>query len=431
MKASLTGNGDAPLRIPAIAFAARARAASIGSPAYHHASVLERTKSREVASVRMNEFDFDCVIDRSGTASHKWGRYEGRDVIPLWVADMDFRSAPPIIEALHERVSHGVFGYTDPPVALVDAVRASLRAEYQWDISPDWIVWLPGLVSGLNVLCRAVGVAGDDVITFTPIYPPFLSAPVFAERAVVKVPLILEGGFWRPDLEALERAIGPRAKLLLLCSPHNPVGRVWSEAELAGLAAIARRYDLIIGSDEIHAGLVLDEDKPHIPIATLSPEIGARTVTLMAPSKTFNIPGLGCSFAVISNAKLRRAFCQAMAGIVPHVNLFGFVAAEAAYRKGTPWRRGLLAYLRGNRDLLESGIEAIPGLRMTHVEATYLAWIDARETSIARPVEFFENAGVGLSGGADFDGAGFVRLNFGCRRALLAEALERMRRALS
>jgi len=379
----------------------------------------------------MNRFDFDSAVDRSGTASHKWDRYEGKDVIPLWVADMDFRSAPAITEALRERVCHGVFGYTDPPGSLFDAVRTSLRDEYGWEVSPEWVVWLPGLVSGLNVLCRAVGAAGDDVVTFTPIYPPFLSAPVFGERTVVKVPLSLEGDRWRPDLEALERALGPRSKLLLLCSPHNPVGRVWSEAELAGLAAVALQHDLVIGSDEVHGGLVLDEDKPHVPIASLSPEIAAHTVTLMAPSKTFNTPGLGCSFAVISDPELRRAFYGAMAGIVPHVNLFGFVAAEAAYRNGMPWRRELLTYLRGNRDLVESSIGAIPGLRVTHVEATYLAWIDARDTGIAHPAGFFEKAGVGLSDGADFDGPGFVRLNFGCRRALLAEGLERMLRALA
>jgi cysteine-S-conjugate beta-lyase len=379
----------------------------------------------------MNRFDFDSAMDRSGTASHKWDRYEGKDVIPLWVADMDFRSAPAITEALGERVCHGVFGYTDPPGSLFDAVRASIRDEYGWEVSPEWVVWLPGLVSGLNVLCRAVGAAGDAVVTFTPIYPPFLSAPVFAERTVVKVPLSFEGDRWRPDLEALERALGPRSKLLLLCSPHNPVGRVWSEAELAGLATLALEHDLVIGSDEVHAGLVLDEDKPHVPIASLSPEIAARTVTLMAPSKTFNTPGLGCSFAVISDPELRLAFYGAMAGIVPHVNLFGFVAAEAAYRKGLPWRRELLTYLRGNRDLVESSIGAIPGLHTTHVEATYLAWIDARDTGIADPAGFFEKAGVGLSDGADFDGPGFVRLNFGCRRALLAEGLERMRRALA
>ena len=232
------------------------------------------------------------------------------------------------------------------------------------------------------------------------------------------------------DLEALERALTPRTRLLLLCSPHNPVGRVWSAGELAALAEIALRHDLVIGSDEIHAGLVFDQDKPHIPIATLAPEIAARTITLMAPSKTFNTPGLGCSFAVISDATLRAAFARAMDGIVPHVNVMGYVAAQAAYEKGAEWRRALLAYLRGNRDLVERSIATMPGLSMTHVEATYLAWIDARAAGSPTPCAFFEEAGVGLSDGADFDAPGFVRLNFGCSRSLLVEALERMRRAL-
>ncbi len=378
----------------------------------------------------MTEFDFDTVVDRTRTASHKWGKYRDRDVIPLWVADMDFRSAPPIIEALRERVAQGVYGYTDAPAELVTAVRASLLAEHAWEVDPEWIVWLPGLVTGLNVLCRALGGPAGEVITFTPIYPPFLSAPIFAGKTVVKVPLRMREGLWRLDLDALERSITPRTKLLLLCSPHNPVGRVWSASELSAVAEIARRYDLVIGSDEVHAGLVLDEDKRHTPIATVSPEAAARTVTLMAPSKTFNLPGLGCSFAVISNPRLLQAFCRATAGIVPHVNLFGYVAACAAYEKGMPWRRELLAYLRGNRDLLETEIKTMPGLSMTHVEATYLAWIDAREAGLGDPVRFFEEAGVGLSDGTEFDAAGFVRLNFGCSRPLLVQALGRMRRAL-
>lgn len=377
------------------------------------------------------EFDFDTVIDRGATASHKWGKYGGRDVIPLWVADMDFRSAPAIIEALHERADHGVFGYTDAPAELVAAVQASLLAEHGWEVDPDWMIWLPGLVSGLNVLCRAVGGPGDEVITFTPVYPPFMSAPLFEDRAVVTVPLLLRDGLWRPDLDALDRSITPRAKLLLMCSPHNPVGRVWTATELSEIAAIACRHGLIIGSDEVHAGLILDEDKQHVPMAMLSPEVAARTVTLMAPSKTFNTPGLGCSFAVIGDPGLRAAFCRVMAGIVPHVNLFGYVAARAAYEKGMPWRRQLLAYLRDNRDLVESEIETMPGLRMTHVEATYLAWIDARQTGVGEPVRFFEKAGVGLSDGTDFGAPGFVRLNFGCSRSLLVEALERMRKALA
>lgn len=375
-------------------------------------------------------FDFDTIIDRSNTASEKWDKYRGRDVIPLWVADMDFRSPPAVIQALHERVEHGVFGYTHQPAELVEAVRAHLLADYGWAVEEEWIVWLPGLVCGLNVLCRAVGVAGDEVVTFTPIYPPFMSAPGLSDRGLVKVPLQLRDGHWVADLEALERAITPRTKLLLLCSPHNPVGRAWSREELAQFAEVAERHDLVIGSDDIHAGLVLDEDKRHIPIVTLSPETARRTITLLAPSKTYNIPGLGCSFAVIGDPGLRRAFRKAMGRIVPHVNTLGYTAALAAYRDGEEWRQALVAYLRGNRDLVAAEVNAMPGLSMAHVEATYLAWIDARATGIPDPARFFEEAGVGLSDGADFGAPGFVRLNFGCSRSLLVEALGRMRRAL-
>ena len=376
------------------------------------------------------EFDFDTVVERGGTASYKWDRYRGRDVIPLWVADMDFRSPPAVIEALHERVAHGVFGYTHASDELYATVQASLLTEYSWDVPSEWIVWLPGLVSGLNVLCRAVGSRGDEVVTFTPVYSPFLSAPVLAERSVVKVPLACREGHWEMDLDALERSLTPRTRLLLLCSPHNPVGRVWSAEELGALAELVRRHQLVVGSDDIHAGLVLDQDRRHLPLATLAPDLADQTITLMAPSKTFNIAGLGCSFAVISDRSLRDSFCGAMDGIVPHVNAFGYVAAQAAYGKGGPWRQALLAYLRGNRDLLEREIAAIPGLNVAHVEATYLAWIDTRQTSIADPACFFEEAGVGLSDGAEFDGPGYVRLNFGCSRTLLAEALARVRAAI-
>ncbi|MBN1632512.1 MAG: PatB family C-S lyase [Thermoleophilia bacterium] len=376
------------------------------------------------------DFDFDAAVDRRGTASYKWDKYQGKGVIPLWVADMDFRSPPAVIEALCERASHGVFGYGHAPEALEATVRAYLAGEYGWEIRPEWIIWLPGLVSGLNVLCRAVGAAGDEVATFTPVYPPFLSAPVLAGRRVVKVPLVEAEGRWEMDLAALERSLTPCTTLLLLCAPHNPVGRVWTVEELSELGALACRHDLVIGSDEIHAGLVLDEDKRHVPIATIAPEMAARTITLMAPSKTFNTPGLGCSFAIISDPALRMAFSRAMEGIVPHVNVMGYVAAQAAYQEGAEWHRALLDYLRRNRDLVEREIAAISQVSVAHVEATYLAWIDARRTGFAHPASAFEEVGVGLSDGADFEGPGFVRLNFGCNRALLEEALRRMRRAL-
>jgi len=376
-------------------------------------------------------FDFDTTIDRSGTGSEKWDRYQGRDVIPLWVADMDFRSPPAVIAALHERVEHGVFGYTHPPQGLIEAVLEHLERDFCWQVPPEWLVWLPGLVCGLNVLSRAVGEAGDEVITFTPVYPPFMSAPTLSQRSTVKVPLMLDGGRWVADLDALERAITSRTRLLLLCSPHNPVGRAWSREELQQFADVAERHDLVIGSDDIHAGLILDEGIRHLPIAALSPETARRTITLLAPSKTYNIPGLGCSFAVISDPALRKSFIRAAGRIVPHVNLLGYTAAEAAYRHGEGWRQALLSYLRGNRDLVEDAIRKMPGLTMTPVEATYLAWIDARAAGLEDPGAFFENAGVGLSNGSDFDAAGYVRLNFGCSRILLKRALQRMEAALA
>ncbi len=376
-------------------------------------------------------FDFDTPVDRTGTASEKWDRYAGRDIIPLWVADMDFRSPPAVLEALNRRVDHGVFGYSGPPEELTETVLAMLQREYCWQVAEEWLVWLPGLVCGLNVTCRAVGEVGDAVATFAPVYPPFFTAPRNAGRETVRVPLAERDGVWEMDLHALEHALTPRTRLLLLCSPHNPVGRVWSREEQLALLDVAERHNLIVCSDEIHAGLVLDEGVRHIPFASLSPEAARRSITLHAPSKTYNIPGLGCSFAIIPDDTLRRSFRHAMAGIVPHVNLLGYTAALAAYRDGEPWRQALLAYLRQNHELVLREVLDIPGLRIWPSQATYLVWIDGRGLGVADPARFFENHGVGLSDGAPFGAPVFVRLNFGCPRSLLTEALRRMKRAVA
>jgi len=324
---------------------------------------------------RKNYFDFNTVVERRGTASMKWDKYEGKDVIPLWVADMDFRSPPAVIDALQRRIDHGVFGYAVPPKSLNRTVVEMLAAEYNWSIQPQWLVWLPGLVTGLNVACRAVGKDNDHVMTAVPVYPPFLSAPGNSRRNPIKVPLRQQGNRWSFDFERLEQAITRNTRLFLLCNPHNPVGRVFTRDELATLAAICERHDIIICSDEIHCG---------------------RTITLMSPSKTFNLPGLGCAFAVISEKKLRRRFIETMAGIVPLVNALGFVAAEAAYRHCSEWHADLLDYLRQNRDTLANVIDQIPSLCMAPVEATYLAWIDVRLADLQDPAKFFEDAGVGL-----------------------------------
>jgi cysteine-S-conjugate beta-lyase len=376
-------------------------------------------------------FDFDEVIDRRGSASEKWEKYRGRDILPMWVADMDFHSPPAVIEALHRRTAHGVFGYTGPPPELVEATLSMLERDHGWQVDPDWIVWLPGLVSGLNVTCRAVGEDGDEVLTLTPVYPPFLSAPGYSRRGVVRVPLQEEKNRWGIDFERLDAAVTPRTRLFMLCNPHNPVGRVFDRAELQGLAEFCLQRGIVIGADEIHCGLLLDPDKRHIPIATLAPEVAQSTITLMAPSKTFNTAGLGCAFAVIPSDTLRRRFRKAKAGIVPMLNPYGYLAATVAYRDCADWRAALIDYLRANRDMLAQALGRMAGgLTMAPVEATYLAWIDVRGTGVLNPVRFFEEAGVGLQDGRDFDGAGFVRLNFGCPHSVLKEALARMSRAL-
>ena len=378
-------------------------------------------------------FDFDAPVERAGTDSLKWGKYSA-EVLPLWVADMDFAVPPAVVDALHERVAHGVFGYNQPTQGQVDAVVGYLARKFGWTIDPDWIVWLPGLVSALNVACRAVGAADDAVFTATPIYPPFLSAPRYSGRRVVSVPLLRDSTGWLWDFPAVDGVLrASRAKLFLLCHPHNPTGRVWNEDELWQLALLAEKHDLVICSDEIHNGLVLSPSCSHRPFATLSPEIAARTITLMAPSKTFNIPGLGCAFAVIPNARLRRNFGDAMCGIVPHVNALGLVATEAALTSCDDWQVALLAYLRDNARAVERAVTRLSGLEMRSVEATYLAWIDAREFAAGRgienPARWFEKQGLGLSDGEDFGAPGFVRLNFGTRRTLLDEALERLTHA--
>ena len=365
---------------------------------------------------------FDVAIDRRQSDSIKWGKYAGRDVLPLWVADMDFAAPPPVIAALHKRVEHGVFGYGGPWPSLTESVLAHLEGEYSWRIEPEWIVWLPGLVTGLNVACRAVE---GEALTATPIYPPFLSAPHFSGRKLNRAELACTDEGWRFDQNALQSATTAETELFLLCHPHNPVGRCWSREELFELLAFAEANDLIVCSDEIHCGLILDADKRHVPFASLSPEAAKRSITLMAPSKTFNIPGLGCAFAVIPDATLRHRFERAMRGIVPHVNVLGLAACEAAYRDSGDWHRELIDYLRINRDLVQAAVSHEKGPRMTPVEATYLAWIDVRELGLTKAAAHFEAYGLGLSDGADFGAPGWLRLNFGCARSTLEEALKR------
>ena len=235
-------------------------------------------------------FDFDTSVERRATASLKWDKYRNRDIIPLWVADMDFRSPPAVIRALQQRVAYGIFGYTIAPQELNDVVVVMLKNLYGWEIEAEWLVWLPGLVTGLNVVCRAVGEEGDDVMTAVPVYPPFLTAPGHFRRNLIKVPLKEKNNCWQFDFDRLERSITAKTRLFILCNPHNPVGRVYARDELETLVALCKKHDILICSDEIHCGLILDKDKPHIPAASLDPDTAARTITLMAASKHLICP---------------------------------------------------------------------------------------------------------------------------------------------
>jgi cystathionine beta-lyase len=378
-------------------------------------------------------YDFDQIIERRETDSIKWGIHPA-EVIPMWVADMDFRSAEPIIEALRERAGHGVFGYSRPPHALTAIIQERMKRLYDWEVSEPEIVFLPGIVTGLNIAFQAFANPGDAVLAQPPVYFHFLRDPVQHGRVLQDPPLVQIGDTYEIDFDTFEGAITEETRIFVLCNPHNPVGRVFTRSELERIAEICLRHKLIVCSDEIHCDLVYPPRR-HIPFATISPEVGDMTVTLMSPSKTYNIAGLGCGYAVIKNKELRRKWRNVSFGMIPGVNIMGHVAAAAGLRDGQDWLDQVLDYLQINRDFLASYLrEGMPAIRMSKVEATYLAWLDCRRTGITEnPSEFFlQKARVALSNGGDFGqgGYGFVRLNFACPRKRLVRALDQMRLAL-
>lgn len=377
----------------------------------------------------------DRIIDRRCTDSIKWRHYAA-DVLPMWVADMDFPSPEPVIRALRERVEHGIFGYGCEPTELREVLVDRLHRLYDWQVSADSIVFLPGVVIGFNLACHALGRPGDAVLVQTPVYPPILHAAATTGLQSRQMELTRgPNGRYSIDMEAFAAAAAAPTRLFILCSPHNPVGRVFRRDELEAMAEICLRHGVTVISDEIHCDLVFSESL-HLPIASLDPEVAAHTITLMAPSKTYNIAGLGCSFAVIQNPDLRRTFTEASRGLVGHPDILSYTAATAAYRDGDPWLAAVLRYLQGNRDLLLREAPArLPGIAIGQPEGTYLAWLDCRQAGLpGSACDFFlQQARVALVDGADFGqgGQGFVRLNLGCPRSLLEEALERMSAALS
>jgi len=381
------------------------------------------------------EFDFDTVHERRGTDSTKWSRFES-DVIPMPVADMDFPSPEPVRRALDARVAKGFYGYAKAPDDFLDVATARLRRRYAWDVPAEAILTIPGVITGFNLGLRALTQPRDSMRIQLPAYGPILNS--YNHHGLIRHDAHLirdESGRYEIDWESFEAAFDETTKVFVLCNPHNPVGRAFSPEELRRMAQICLERGAWIVSDEIHSDLVLG-GSVHTPIASLSPEIAERTITLMAPSKTFNLAGMKAAMAIIPNPDLREKFEGAKGGLVGAVNVMGLTAMTAAYRDCDDWLNALTAYLTANRDYLQAFVEErMPGVRVYPAEATYLAWLDC--TALDLPANdaftwFLENARVGLGDGANFGptGEGFVRLNFGCPRALLTEGLERLAGAL-
>jgi len=392
-------------------------------------------------------YDFDRIIDRRNTSCVKWDArldlFGTDDVLPMWVADMDFPCPRPVLEALRRRLDHPILGYGLPPDSLYQAIIDRMARRYGWAVEKDWITFTPGVVTATYAAVRTLAVPGDEIILQPPVYYPFFSVVTNSGCQVVPNQLCLVGDRYEMDFEDLERRLGApgdhggkthRIRGLILCSPHNPVGRVWTAAELRRLGDICRSHECVVVADEIHGDLLIDGAE-HTPLAGLSEELAQNTITLMAPSKTFNLAGMAASFAIIPSPRLRRDFERARLG-QGGVNVLGLVAMEAALRDGDSYLEELNRYLSGNVRYFSEAVAAIPGLRLIRPEGTYLAWVDARGLGLddeALRDFMLRKARVASDFGHVFGpgGSGFLRVNLGCPRSLVAEAVARLKAAVA
>ena len=386
----------------------------------------------------MTRFDFDEIIDRTQHNSAKWGVFDA-DCLPMWVADMDFRSPPAAIDAMIERARHGVFGYTLDPPKLKEVVVERMSRLYNWEITPNDVFFSPGLVLALWATCHGFGNRGDAVLIQTPVYGPFFRAATSNQKYLLPIDMQYVSDdacsfHYENDYDAFEEAArNPQTSIHLQCNPQNPAGFQYSRAELEQIGEICLKHDVLIVADEIHSDLILEGE--HIPIATLSEEIAQQTLTMIAPSKTFNLAGMGCSVLIAQNHEFRETMKAALQSISAHVNILGYEAAHGAYTGGEGWLRQLLVYLKDNRDYAIAYLrEHIPQVKTTVPTSTYLLWLDMRDLPIKGDADAFcrNSAGIaptpGVFFGANYDG--FVRLNFGCPRATLAQGLERLKAAV-
>ena len=374
--------------------------------------------------------DFDQIIPRRGTGNIKYDRKPELD--PFWVADMDFASPPCVIEALHRRVDHGIFGYAMAHEGLNNAVLDYLSRRHGHSASIEDIIHLGGLVPALSLAGRAFCNPGESLMTCTPVYPPFIGVHHDSKAKLITVDHIHVDGHWSFDWEGMEKAVTKETKIFLLCNPQNPTGRVFPKQDIIKLAEFCERHDLVLVSDEIHCDLIIDPEAEHFSALNLPENFAKRTITLLSPSKTWNIAGLGYAYAVISDDALRRRFGSARGHTLAEINALSYYAAEAAYRDGEAWRLELINYLRGNRDTLVDFINSeCPGLSTRAGEATYLQWIDACASGIQKPADHFEEkAGLFVSDGAFFGWPNHIRFNFACPRSHMLEGLEKIRGAL-
>lgn len=368
---------------------------------------------------------FDTSIDRAHTQSMRWDKY-GPDVIPLWVADMDFPAPECVLQALKKRIDHGVFGYTYASAALKESIVNYVQQRYNWRIEPAWIHFLPSVVTGLHLAVRTLTQVNDHVLIPSPAYHHFKNAVEAAGRDYSAYQLQLQNGRASFSLAQLASLVRPNTRLLMLCNPHNPGGTVFTRQELSQLAEFAKEHQLVICSDEIHADLILDEGVQHIPFGSLSEDAARQSFSLMSLNKTFNFPGVGLAWVICSNPQISTPLMRDVHGLIAAPNLLAYEVTQAALQSGHEWHAALLQYLRNNRDHVFARINAMPGLSMAHLQATYLAWIDASQKNWSSPFETFLQAGVALSPGTQFGDPQFVRLNFGTTRALLDQALDRI-----
>ncbi len=377
------------------------------------------------------KYDFDSIIDRIETRSTKWLKFDDPNILPMWVADMDFECPPEVTKAIKKRVDQGIFGYTERPVELTSLLQKRLVDKSGWEIDPEWVTWMPGVVVGLNVACRTALSPGDMVMTPSPIYRPFVYASDNMNRGRLNTDLKNVEGRLELDYESIEQLMSEEIKMFFFCNPHNPGGTVFNQEEIKKLVDICEKNQTIICADEIHSDLIFEPGRKHLHLAQTNEYAQNNSITLLSPTKTFNMQGLPCGAAIIPNPELRQEFRRNMRGIAAHIGVFAYTAAEAAYKYGEPWYQELMDYLGENRKLLKEEISKIEGLSLYGPEATYLAWIDCSKTGLDDPSDFFINAGVGVHRGEWFGDSQFVRLNFGCPRSRLEEALSRIKKAFS